>query len=132
MLFDLVRGEWRTYEGDLSNSDVPVADGTLEVSTVNIEENSKKTPVNYVLPPGVSRMRDPSQPQIRQENEQSLSLKVTNLASQDALAVYKSTSYDLRQYKRMQLFSHAEAFINDATALADIELSVFLRFGFRL
>jgi cell surface protein SprA len=127
--FDLVRGEWRTYEGDLSNSDVPVADGTLEVSTVNIEENSKKTPVNYVLPPGVSRMRDPSQPQIRQENEQSLSLKVTNLASQDALAVYKSTSYDLRQYKRMQLFSHAEAFINDATALADGELSVFLRLG---
>ena len=112
--FELVRGEWRTYEGDLSNSNVPVADGTLEVSTVNIEENSKRTPVNYVLPPGVSRMRDPSQPQIRQENEQSLSLKVTNLASQDALAVYKSTSYDLRQYKRMQLFSHAEAFINDA------------------
>ena len=74
-------------------------------------------------------MRDPSQPQIRQENEQSLSLKVTNLASQDALAVYKSTSYDLRQYKRMQLFSHAEAFINDATALADGELSVFLRLG---
>lgn len=128
--FELVRGDWRTYERDLSAKDAaPAAKGTLEVSTVNIEENSDKTPVNYVLPPGVSRMRDPSQPQLRQENEQALSLKVTNLAAQDAQAVYKSTNYDLRQYRRMQLFTHAEAFINDVTSLNSGDLSVFIRLG---
>lgn len=127
--FELVRGEWRAYEQDLSESDVPAADGVLDISTVNIEEDGDREPVNYVLPPGVSRMQDPSQPQIRQENEQSLSLKITNLASQDALAVYKNTSYDLRQYKRMQLFTHAEALINDVTGLSNGDLSVFIRLG---
>ena len=128
--FELVRGEWRVYERDLSNStSTPSADATLEVSTVNIEENGRREPVNYVLPPGVTRMQDPSQPQLRQENEQSLSMKVTNLSQQDAVAIYKNTSYDLRQYKRMQLFTHAEALIDDATGLSNGDLSVFIRLG---
>jgi cell surface protein SprA len=128
--FELVRGEWRTYTQDLSNPAMPPALGaTLDVSSVNIEENSNRTPVNYVLPPGVSRMVDPNQPQIIQQNEQSLSLKITNLASQDARAVYKSAYLDMRQYKRLQLFTHAEAFINDVTMLEDNDLSVFIRLG---
>ena len=49
---DLVRGEWRIYQQPISN----VAEsGRLEVSAVNIEENNDKRPVNYVLPPGISR-----------------------------------------------------------------------------
>ena len=45
---DLVRGEWRTYDQQLSAA----SGGTLEASAVNLEENAEKTPVNYVLPPG--------------------------------------------------------------------------------
>lgn len=128
--FELVRGDWRTYERTLMPADAaPAAEATLEVSTVNIEENADKTPVNYVLPPGVTRMRDPSQPQLRQQNEQALSLKVTNLAARDARAVYKSTNYDMRQYGRLQLFTHAESFINDVTGLSAGDLSVFIRLG---
>ncbi|MDR1356103.1 MAG: cell surface protein SprA [Tannerellaceae bacterium] len=128
--FELVRGEWRTYTQDLSNPSMPPSPGaTLDVSSVNVEENSNRIPVNYTLPPGVSRMIDPGQPQIVQQNEQSLSMKVTNLGSQDARAVYKSTYYDMRQYKRMQLFIHGEAFIDDVTGLADNDLSVFIRLG---
>jgi cell surface protein SprA len=128
--FELVRGEWRVYTQDLSNPAMPPAAGAkLDVSSVNIEENSNRTPVNYVLPPGVSRMVDPSQPQIVQQNEQSLSLKITGLASQDARAVYKNTSLDMRQYKRLQLFTHAEALIGDVTMLEDNDLSVFIRLG---
>ena len=126
----LVRGEWRSYEQDLSDPKMPPAvKGKLEVSTVNIEENSDRDPVNYTLPPGVSRVLDPSQPQIRQENEQALSLKVTDLAAQDARAVYKNTNYDLRQYKRLQLFTHAEAPKLDVNDLADGDLAVFIRLG---
>ncbi|MDR2810702.1 MAG: cell surface protein SprA [Tannerellaceae bacterium] len=128
--FELVRGEWRAYTQDLSNpSMLPSAGATLDVSTVNIEENANRTPVNYVLPPGVTRMVDPGQPQIIQQNEQSLSLKITNLASQDARAVYKNVYYDMRQYKRMQLFVHAESFIDDLTGLDNNDLSVFIRLG---
>ena len=107
----------------------PAVKGKLEVSTVNIEENSDRDPVSYTLPPGVSRVLDPSQPQIRQENEQALSLKITDLAAQDARAVYKNTNYDLRQYKRLQLFTHAEAPKLDVNDLADGDLAVFIRLG---
>ena len=127
--FDLVRGEWRKYERDLNNPNLKPLDGTtFQVSSVNIEENGSRIPVNYILPPGISRILDPSQPQLRQNNEQSLSLRLTDLSPGDARAVYKNLTYDMRQYKRMQLFVHAEKFIND-TELRDAQLSVFIRLG---
>lgn len=128
--FELVRGEWRTYEQDLSNpGSLPTNKGTLDVATVNIEENGNKQPVSYVLPPGISRAIDPGQPQIQQQNEQALSLKITDLASQDARAVYKNTAYDLRQYRRLQLFTHAEALEGNQTNLRNGDFSVFIRLG---
>ncbi|MDL2278812.1 cell surface protein SprA [Parabacteroides sp. OttesenSCG-928-G07] len=127
---ELVRGEWRTYEQDLSKPNtLPSENATIEVSSINIEENGDRKPVNYVLPPGITRMLDASQPQLRQENEQALSMKITNLSSQDARAIYKNTNYDLRQYKRIQLFTHAESTIDNETNLSQGELSVFLRLG---
>lgn len=128
--FALVRGDWRPYQQALYKSDaMPAVSGTMSVSTVNIEENSDRQPVNYTLPPGVTRITDPSQPQLRQQNEQSLSLKIENLASQDARAVYKRTSYDLRRYRRMELFVHAEKLVDDVTNLENEDLTVFMRLG---
>ena len=128
--FALVRGEWRTYQQALYKSDAaPSVNATLSVSTVNIEENSDREPINYVLPRDVSRASVPGQMQMYQQNEQSLSMKVENLASLDARAVYKATSYDLRRYKRMQLFTHAEKLVDDVTNLEDGDLSVFIRLG---
>jgi cell surface protein SprA len=128
--FALVRGEWRPYQQPLHESDaIPSVQASLSVSTVNIEENSDREPIKYVLPPGVSRITDPSQPQLRQQNEQSLSMKIENLASQDARAVYKTANFDLRRYKRMQLFIHAERLVDDVTQLENGELSAFIRLG---
>ncbi|MDL2304157.1 cell surface protein SprA [Bacteroides sp. OttesenSCG-928-D19] len=128
--FALVRGEWRPYEQALYKSEAaPSVNASLSVSTINIEENSDRQPINYVLPPGVSRITDPNQPQLRQQNEQSLSLKIENLASQDARAIYKRTSYDLRRYKRIQLFVHAEKLVDDVTDLKNGDVSVFMRLG---
>ena len=122
---DLVRGEWRTYDQQLSAA----SGGTLEASAVNLEENAEKTPVNYVLPPGISREQDPSQPQLVESNEQALSLVVRNLTSGEAKAVYKNTILDLRQYKRIQMFTHANALEQNTTNLKDRELAVFIRLG---
>lgn len=128
--FELVRGDWRTYTQDLSNPLIPPkTDGQLVVSSVNIEENGQRQPVNYVLPPGVSRMFDSSQPQLLQQNEQALSMKITDLSPADARAVYKSTSNDLRRYKQLQMFAHAEAPIDESRPLENGDLSVFLRLG---
>ncbi len=127
----LVRGEWRNYLRDLSNPNMPTSGtGALSMSTVNIEENSKREPVNYVLPPGVNRTQDPSQPQLSQQNEQALAFRITDLESGDARAIYKNTAFDFRQYKRIQMFTHAEALKDDLTSnLRDDEMSVFLRLG---
>ena len=125
---DLVKGEWRTYKQMLYTGEKPSVSGSIVPSTVNIEENNDKTPVNYVLPPGVSRILDPSQPQLTQSNEQAMALTVENLATGDARAVYKTMNKDLRHYKHLQMFVHANAMEGD-TQLEDNQMSVFVRMG---
>ena len=123
---DLVRGEWRVYNQNLTNS---ATSGYMSVSAVNIEENNDKTPVNYVLPPGISRVQDPTQPQLVESNEQALDIVVNNLSTGESKCVYKNTTIDLRQYRRLQMFVHANAFNENTTNLADNQLAVFLRLG---
>lgn len=123
--FDLVMGKWRTYDQPLGAA----SGGTLDASSVSLEENGEKTPVNYVLPPGIKREQDPSQPQLVEANEQALSLVVKNMSTGEAKAVYKNSTLDLRQYKRIQMFAHANALEQNTTRLQDGELSVFIRLG---
>ncbi|MBQ5387997.1 MAG: cell surface protein SprA [Paludibacteraceae bacterium] len=134
---DLVRGEWRNYTKglyqDVASNQYNIANpytsnGTLDVQAVNIEENSTRTPVNYVLPPGVSRQTDPGQAQLIAQNEQAMVLKVNYLAPKDARAVYKNVTYDMRQYKRLQMFVHAEC-MPDFEEIQDKDLTCFIRLG---
>ncbi len=126
----LVRGGWRAFTQDLSTPGTqPSQSGTIDVAVVNIEENSTRTPVNYVIPPGVSRTIDPGQSQMRQENEQAMSIRIRDLARGDARAVFQTAGLDTRQYRKMQMFVHAEALIDDNTDLQSNELSIFLRMG---
>lgn len=128
---ELVRGEWRAYTQRLAEENSnPNPSTLLDLSAVNIEESASKAPVNYVLPPGVSRVIDPGQPQLRQQNEQALSMKITNLAPGDARAVYKNLRFDMRQYKKLQMFVHAEQILDDPNSdLRDGDLKVFIRLG---
>ena len=126
---DLVKADWRSYEQALYAGQMPTTNGSMEISAVNIEENNDKTPVNYVLPPGVSRVVDPSQSQLAEDNEQALSLTVRNLATGDARAVYKNTHIDMRQYKHLQMFVHANALAENVTETEDNQTSVFIRLG---
>jgi len=127
--FQLVRGDWRVYTQDLSDPKLPPqGNASISLSVVNVEESGEKEPVNYIMPPGVNRILDPSQPQLRQQNEQSLAAQITDLSPGDARAIYKSTALDTRQYRRIQMFSHAEKMI-DAPNLQDNDLSIFIRLG---
>lgn len=123
--FDLVMGKWRTYDQPLGAA----SGGTLDASSVSLEENGEKTPVNYVLPPGIKREQDPSQPQLVEANEQALSLVAKNMSTGEAKAVYKNSTLDLRQYKRIQMFAHANALEQNTTRLQNGDLSVFIRLG---
>lgn len=125
---NLVHGEWRAYEQALYQGKATETSGTLEVSAVNFEENNEKEPVNYILPPGISRVQDPGQTQVLQNNEQALSLTVKELASGDARAVYKNTTLDLRRYKHLQMFAHANSLIGENDA-QDGQTAIFIRLG---
>lgn len=133
---NLVRTDWRVYSQNknlfegVENGGVNSNEGhgKISVSAVNIENDANKTPVNYILPPGISRVIDPSQTQIRQENEQSMLLSIDSLGSKQARAVYKNTSIDTRTYKRLKMFVHAENRVNE-TPVEDGRLFLFLRLG---
>ena len=124
---DLVRGTWRQYKQSLQTSSAET--GTMAVSAVNVEENTERQPVAYVLPPGITRVSDPGQPQLTEENEQALCLMVRNLSQNESKAVYKNTNLDLRQYRRLQMFVHANHLVPNSTQLEDNQLAVFIRLG---
>jgi len=127
----LVRSEWRKYTGNMAQGSASVNDqfetGGFEITSVNIEENAGKDPVNYILPPGIDRVVDPSQPQIAQLNEQSVVFRVENLPDGDARVAYKNLNLDIRQYKKLKMFIHAEAPVGQI--LNDYDITAFIRIG---
>ncbi len=129
---DLVRGEWRRYVNTLDQNDTdPTDDNTgFDVQSVNIQENGNRVPIHYVSPPGVVREEVSAGNSIIQQNEQSLSLRATGegLEPNDSRAVFKNVSVDMRQFKKLKMFLHAEAIAGDLP-LQDDEMVGFIRFG---
>ncbi len=130
---ELVRGEWRRYQFSLEEAGEYIPDdgtsgGSFDISVVNIEENGSKDPIDYVLPPGITRQQTPnSSTSLRQLNEQSLLLKACGLEDGDARSAFKNVPLDIRSYKRLKMFVHAEAIAPEVLNDGDIE--VFLRLG---
>ncbi|MBQ4914000.1 cell surface protein SprA [Maribacter sp. MMG018] len=130
---DLVRGDWRTYTKNLQDEDLdsdPSDDGTtVDVNTVNIEENSSRLPIPYVLPPGVVREQLNNNNTIIRQNEQSLSLLIEGLESKDSRGVYKNLNIDIRQYEKIKMFMHAEKIADGDYGDNETPLVGFLRIG---
>lgn len=129
---NVVRADWRRYTNSLKNPGIIVPtdpnDGTrFSVSTVNLEENGKRYPISYVTPPGVVRVQNMASLGTVLENEQSLSLQVCDLKPGDSRGAYKTFQLDLRNYKDVQMFIHAEASNN--AQIQDGEVTAFIRFG---
>ncbi|MFD2517766.1 T9SS outer membrane translocon Sov/SprA [Salinimicrobium flavum] len=127
---DLVRGDYRRYTQTLDpdKSDPATEPTSFQVAAVSIEENENRQPIPYVLPPGVEREELQNNNTRIRQNEQSLSLSVCELEPQDSRAVYKNFQLDMRQYKNLEMFLHAESIVN-RPALAEGELVAFLRIG---
>ena len=128
---ELIRGTWRSYDQPIYSAvnKAPKVSGSMVVASVNIEENGDRKPVNYTMPPGISRVLDPSQPQLRQDNEQAMSLQITGLEPNEARAVYNKTNLDLRRYEHVQMYIHAENLVDVANEVKDGEMTVFVRLG---
>ncbi len=131
--FDLVRGDWRRFNYALLGPGeyIPIDDQstiTFDVSAVNLEENGQRSPVPYVIPPGIEREINYSSTSLQQLNEQSLSMNVCNLMDGDARAVYKTCDFDMRKFKTLKMYAHAEA-VNNEASLQDGDLNIFIRLG---
>ena len=128
---DLVRSDWRKYTGDLAENEFDNYDEetVFETGAVNIEENANKAPVKYVLPPGVDRIIDPANPQLRELNEQSLLFKLTNLKENDRRAVFKTLNMDMRQYGRLKMEVHAAELEGEEGSVGNNKVKAFIRLG---
>ncbi len=130
---ELVRGEWRTYRYNLeAPGEYLVNDNAnntrFDISAVNIEENGRREPIPYVIPPGIEREINYGTTSLVRLNEQSMAFTVQNLQDGDARAAYKTTSFDFRQYKKLKMYVHAEKLI-EAEELDYGDLTVFIRMG---
>ncbi|MCQ2250869.1 MAG: cell surface protein SprA [Bacteroidales bacterium] len=129
---NLVRGDWRKYNATMTEAGEFVTDtqfdqGVLDITNVGLEENGSKQPVNYLLPPGIERERDYMTNQIVEQDEKAMALHITNLPDGQAVAAYKTAKLDLRQYKKMKMFVHAEEKAGEI--LNDDDLHIFVRLG---
>ncbi len=129
---ELIRGEWRKFEESLAGPqeiepDDP-SDTQFAISAVNLEENGYRQPINYVIPPGIVREINVATANQAQLNEQSLQLDVCGLEDGDARAAYRNINFDMRMYKRLRMFVHAEQAVSDSP-LESGDVTCFVRLG---
>lgn len=127
---EFLRGEWRKY--DYTLTDEPhVSPDQFDVGAVSLEENASKEPVNYVLPPDIERERSVTSTTEQLLNEQSLSMRLCALEDADMRAAYKNMQLDLRNYKRIKMYAHAEALpdISSNQVPKDNDLFLVVRMG---
>ncbi|MCD4665415.1 MAG: cell surface protein SprA, partial [Bacteroidales bacterium] len=132
---DLVRGEWRRYpasEDLLAPGEyIPTSSSnstTFDISAVNIEENGRRDPINYVIPPGIEREVNVGTTNLTRLNEQSMVLNVCELVDGGVAAAYKTAEFDFRQFKKLKMFVHAEK-SNEFDNLKYGDLTIFIRIG---
>jgi len=129
---EFLRGEWRKYSYTLFNPAECLGCGsantTFDITTVSLEENGRRTPINYVLPPGINREINTNSTTLQQLNEQSLALKVCELEDGDARGAFKTLSLDIRSYKTLKMYIHAES-AGTSDALRNGDVTAFVRMG---
>ncbi len=132
---DLVRNQWRQfiYNIDTTGSYTPINNNATNTAfntlAVNLEENSSRQPVNYIMPPNVERVQLLSNNGVNlQQNEQALSLRVSNLQSGGTRGVFKTLNLDIRRYAKMSMYLHAESVVGQSV-LKDDQLNAIIRIG---
>lgn len=128
---DLVRNTWRKFQFKLDSTGnySPEITTDFNVGAVNIEENDKRTPLPYRTPREIERVQTLSNNGVNLlQNEQALTLKFCDLSRNDGKAVFQTfANRDLRQFKKLEMYIHAEQAQN--TPLKDDDLFATVRIG---
>ncbi|PWT72081.1 MAG: cell surface protein SprA [Bacteroidetes bacterium] len=132
--FQFIRDQWRIFNYQIDTTGnytlLPTPSNTnFNVTAVNIEQNSTRTPIPYVIPPGIQRQQQLSTNNVNLLlNEQAMSLQVCNLGLQDTRGVFKNVNMDLRRFGKMDMFIHAE-WSGPTDMLNDYDLNAVIRLG---
>jgi cell surface protein SprA len=113
---DLVRNQWRQFMYDVDSSgeyklvSASSTAATMNTIAVSLEENGSRTPVNYLVPPGIERVQLLSNNGVNLlQNEQALSVQLYNLQKNTTpRGVFKTMNIDIRRYGSLSMFLHAE------------------------
>lgn len=123
---DLVRSDWRRYTLPLDEETGNAANDEqteFSVGVIGTIENEG----SYVSPPGIRPEELFNNNTVVPQNEQSLVMNVCNLETEDSRGAFKNISVDMRQFKRLRMFIHAE---EAGTGFPDPEgLIGFVRIG---
>ncbi len=131
--FQMVRGDWRIYDEVIqeNGTEDPIDPTTeinnIETGVVNIEENERRVPINYVLPPTISRENLQGTSSVLQQNEQSLTVSIDDLEQNKTVGVFKNVNIDMRMFKRLRMFMHAEELL--ANTVENDDLIAVIRLG---
>lgn len=134
---DLVRNMWRTFTFNLDTSgryepvNAATNPSTFNTLAVNLEENSNRSPVNYVIPPGILRVQQLSNNGVNLlQNEQSLALRFSNLHPKQSRAVFKTVNMDVRLYGKLRMFAHLDQPITSIyKRIQDSDVNLVVRIG---
>ena len=131
---ELIRNQWRRFPYEIDTSGnfkrLPANDPVkVDVLAVNIEENDQRQPIRYVQPPGIVRQQQLSNNNVPLLlNEQSLSLRLNNLTQKETRGVFRTQSFDLVQYGKLNMFIHAEEVLAQGF-IGDGDLNAVIRIG---
>jgi cell surface protein SprA len=130
---ELLRGTWRRYEKDIVDNGEYIqndpAGSIFNISAVNIEENSKRNPINYTLPPNFQREINPNSAVQAYLNEQSIEMEVCGLRDGIAKAAFRSVDFDVLNYKKIKMFVHGEQHTVTNDLVKDDDVTIFVRLG---
>lgn len=139
--YQLVATSWRTFKGYAGEdeeqivTDPPASTTSFEIGTVNIEDNGSRSPFPYVMPPNIIRetIIGNIQQQGALQNEQALVLKTCNLQDGDGRGAFRVMPNDLRSYKNLKMWVHAEPADIDNPGLSNFnnrgDVRAFVRLG---
>ncbi len=124
---DLVRSDWRRFTQALDFNDPTPEDEQTDftVGVIGTLENEG----SYDRPPGIEPEQLFNNNTVVRQNEQSLVVQTCNLEAEDARGVFKNINLDMRQYKRIRMFMHAEDGVSGIGSLEDDEIVGFVRMG---
>lgn len=131
---ELIRNQWRKFQYDIDTSgnyvNLPAVDPVqFNTLAVNLEENDQRTPIPYVIPPGIERQQQLSNNNVQLFlNEQSLSVQLCGLERGWSRGVFKTMNLDMRQYGKLRMFIHAEG-RGSNDAIDDNSLTAVVRIG---